>query len=81
MNGNGRRNNEKHTDMTMLEYAKTILKKVSFDRGIFKREYKKFIAMLSDKESEKLIEWQQSNFRDITNENNLKNKDKKDEEI
>lgn len=55
----------------MLEYAKTILKKVSFDKQIFKREYKKFITMLSDKESEKLIEWQQSNYRDTINGNNL----------
>lgn len=65
----------------MLEYAKTILKKVSFDKQIFKREYKKFITMLSDKESEKLIEWQQSNYRDTINGNNLKTKVNKDEEV
>ncbi|TJZ60077.1 hypothetical protein FAZ15_14435 [Sphingobacterium olei] len=67
--------------MNMLEYAKTILKKVSFDKEIFKREYKKFVTMLSDKESEKLIEWQQSNFRDTINGNNLKTKGNKDEEV
>jgi hypothetical protein len=67
--------------MNMLEYAKTILKKVSFDKQIFKREYKKFITMLSDKESEKLIEWQQSNYRDTINGNNLKTKVNKDEEV
>lgn len=60
--------------MTMLEYAKTILKKVSFDNGIFQREYKKFIRMLSDKERKMLIEWQQSNFRYTINANDLKTK-------
>lgn len=67
--------------MTMLEYAKMILKKVSFDKEIFKREYKKFITMLSDNESKKLIEWQQSNFRYTINGNNLKTKGNKDEEV
>ena len=77
MNAKGRKKNEKLIEMTMLEYAKTILKKVSFDKEIFKREYKKFITMLSHKESEKLIEWQQSNF----NGNNLKPKNSKNEEV
>lgn len=81
MNGKGRRKNKKLTEMTMLEYAKMILKKVSFDKEIFKMECKKFITMISDKESEKLIEWQQSNFRYTIKGNNLKTKDNKDEEV
>ena len=67
--------------MTMLEYAKTILKKVSFDKGIFNKEYKKFITLLSDKESKKLIEWQESNYRNTINGNNLKSKGNTDEEV
>lgn len=67
--------------MTMLEYAKMILKKVSFDKQIFKREYKKFISRLSDKESKKLIEWQQSNFRYTINGNDLKTKNNEDAKV
>ncbi len=65
----------------MFDYAKTILKKVSFDKGIFQREYKKFRQMLSDKESKKLQEWQKSNFKFTINENNSQTKDKRNEEL
>lgn len=72
----------KHEEkMNMFEYAKTILKKVSFDKGIFQREYKKFIRMLSDNESKKLQEWQKSNFKITINENNSKTKDNRNEEL
>lgn len=50
--------------ITMLEYAKIILKKVAFDRYLFLKEYKKFITMLPDEESKKLILWKLSNFND-----------------
>lgn len=63
----------------MFEYAKTILKKVSFDKSIFKREYKKFIGMLSEKESKMLNEWQKSNFN--FNEANSKTKINRNEEL
>ncbi|HHL53102.1 MAG TPA: hypothetical protein ENJ39_06965 [Flammeovirgaceae bacterium] len=41
----------------MLEYVKTILKKVSFDRKLFEKELKKAIAALVEHEILKLKEW------------------------
>ena len=41
----------------MLEYVKTILKKVSFDRGLFERELLKAIRSLLVDEVKKLKEW------------------------
>ena len=41
----------------MLEYVKTILKKVSFDRKLFEKELKKAIASLIPKEIRELKNW------------------------
>ncbi|MFT4786070.1 MAG: hypothetical protein ACI8QD_001629 [Cyclobacteriaceae bacterium] len=41
----------------MLEYFKTILSKVSFDRLLFEKELKKAINALIPKEIEKLKNW------------------------
>lgn len=41
----------------MLEYFKTILSKVSFDRYLFEKELKKAIKSLVPKEVEKLRDW------------------------
>ena len=41
----------------MLEYVKTILKKVSFDRKLFEKELKKAIESLIAEEIIKLKEW------------------------
>jgi len=41
----------------MLEYVKTILKKVSFDRGLFEKELLKAIRSLLVDEVMKLKEW------------------------
>ncbi len=41
----------------MLEYVKTILKKVSFDRKLFEKELKKAIASLIAREVQKLKAW------------------------
>ncbi len=43
--------------MAMLEYAKTILKKVSFDRNLFEKELKKAIKMLVPKELWEFKKW------------------------
>ena len=43
--------------ISMLEYSKIILKKVSFDRMIFWREYKKFNRILPDSERVELRDW------------------------
>lgn len=41
----------------MLEYFKTILSKVSFDRHLFEKELKKAIQALVPEELEKLRDW------------------------
>ncbi|MCX7744327.1 MAG: hypothetical protein N2167_07150 [Flavobacteriales bacterium] len=47
---------------TMLEYAKTILEKVSFDVKLFKKEFEKAVKMLMPDEVNELIQWIKSNF-------------------
>lgn len=42
---------------TMLEYVKTILKKVSFDRRLFRKEYKKSLSWLTSHEVSELRNW------------------------
>ena len=42
---------------TMLEYIKTILQKVSFDKTLFEKELKKAIAMLVPEEIKQLKSW------------------------
>lgn len=41
----------------MLEYTKTVLKKVSFDRRLFSKELKKAISNLLPEEVEELKLW------------------------
>ena len=41
----------------MLEYTKTVLKKVSFDTKLFCKELKKAIALLLPHEIEELKQW------------------------
>ena len=41
----------------MLEYAKTILRKVSFDRKLFEKELKKALKLLIRQEIMELKEW------------------------
>jgi hypothetical protein len=41
----------------MLEYAKTILRKVSFDRHLFEKELKKALKLLIPQEILELKEW------------------------
>jgi hypothetical protein len=43
--------------LIMLEYVKTILKKVSFDRKLFEKELKKAITTLLTEEINDLKEW------------------------
>lgn len=42
---------------SMLEYLKIILTKVSFDRRLFRKEYKKSFNQLSDKDIIELKRW------------------------
>ncbi len=43
--------------LSMLEYIKTILQKVSFDKGLFKKELAKAIKLLIPKEVKQLKRW------------------------
>ena len=47
----------------MLEYCKTILEKVSFDRSLLEKEYYKSLSYLKKTEQSKFIEWCQKNFQ------------------
>jgi hypothetical protein len=44
----------------MLEYSKNELKAVSFDRNLFKKEYRKSITWLTNDESMELKYWVRS---------------------
>ncbi|MFK5971777.1 MAG: hypothetical protein QM485_00680 [Flavobacteriaceae bacterium] len=48
----------------MLEYTKTVLKKVSFDTKLFCKELKKAISMLLPEEIEELKLWLQQFITD-----------------
>lgn len=48
----------------MFNYCKVILSKVSFDRSLFRKEYKKSLRLLSDDEAQALKLW-------IRNQRNL----------
>ena len=41
----------------MLEYYKTILEKVSFDKKLFNREYNKAMEHLNSEERDELVKW------------------------
>lgn len=46
----------------MLEYSKKVLKKVSFDVSLFKKELSKAYQNLLEEEIEELINWVTKNF-------------------
>lgn len=48
----------------MLEYAKTILKKVSFDTRLFEKELRKAIKLLVHEELQELKSWCYATFGD-----------------
>ena len=48
----------------MLEYTKTVLKKVSFDSGLFLKELKKAVTRLLPEEIEELKLWLQQFITD-----------------
>ena len=49
----------------MLEYVKTILLKVSFDKQLFEKELKKALGSLLDEEIDDLRNWCYAQFSDI----------------
>ncbi len=46
----------------MLEYTKTILNKVAFDRGLFEKELRKSVDKLMQDELEELYKWSTIRF-------------------
>lgn len=46
----------------MLEYSKQVLRKVSFDVSLFKKELAKAYQNLLEEEVEELIQWVKNNF-------------------
>ncbi len=48
--------------LSMLEYIKTILQKVSFDKSLFEKELAKAIKMLIPKEIKQLKRWCYAQF-------------------
>lgn len=49
--------------MTMLEYVKVILEKVSFDKVLFEKELKKGLKLLVPKEAKELKNWCYQKFQ------------------
>lgn len=56
----------------MIEYAKTVLQKVSFDKSLFHKELAKFMLWLSPDESNKLFLWSLQNFEEHFEKSSLK---------
>lgn len=48
---------ERKFKIGMLEYAKVILSKISFDRRLFRKEYKKAFRYLDNHERDALRQW------------------------
>ena len=46
----------------MLEYSKTILKKVSFDKSLLKKEFEKALRYLDKNERKEFINWYQLRY-------------------
>lgn len=46
-----------HMKTSMLEYFKMILGKVSFDRKLFRKEYRKSLCLLTKDEAAQLKSW------------------------
>lgn len=49
------------TNMSMLDYCKKILRCVSFDRRLFKKEFRKSISWLNPVEIKQLKQWIRKN--------------------
>ena len=53
--------------VSMLEYAKVILSKMSFDKRLFKKEYKKAFKYLNNDERLVLKQWVRTEFALVLN--------------
>lgn len=50
--------------MSRFEYCKLILRKISFDRALLKKEYVKALRLLPENETSLFIAWCKSEFGD-----------------
>ncbi len=48
----------------MLDYIKTVLQKVSFDKGLFEKELRKALKILKKTDTQKLKNWCYEQFSD-----------------
>lgn len=48
--------------MITEKYAKLILQKVSFDKNLFEKEFKKILLWLHEPERRKIIKWVRSEY-------------------
>lgn len=53
--------------LTMLEYSKIILSKISFDRKLFRKEYKKAFRYLDSTERNALRQWVRAEWSVLVN--------------
>lgn len=53
--------------LSMLEYSKVILSKISFDRKLFRKEYKKAFRYLDSTERNALRQWVRAEWSVLTN--------------
>lgn len=58
---------ERKFKLSMLEYSKVILAKISFDRKLFRKEYRKAVKQLDTHERATLKEWVRSQWRMLLN--------------
>ncbi len=49
----------------MLEYSYKILSKVSFDKDLFRKELKKCLSYLAQKDAQKLQAWVNANYKSM----------------
>ncbi|CAN5236516.1 hypothetical protein BH09BAC3_BH09BAC3_23810 [soil metagenome] len=52
-----------NADSSMLKYCKLILDRMSFDRKLLRKEYRKSLRWLTNEERLKLNEWMRIRFR------------------
>jgi len=48
----------------MLEYCKTILQKVSFNKSLFEKELKKSLTLIKKEDRQAFIKWCKATFTD-----------------
>lgn len=55
--------NERRFKVRMLEYCKTLLRKLTFSRTLFRKEYRKSLQYLDPQEQVELKQWLRQNIK------------------